>query len=208
MIWHRGRWGWLTWILAVWYLRRAHRASGRKRLDAAKRALNLLRSQDLRAGEHQVGRVALLKQTNRSSLAAEAAYLAQDLDTACIYAQRVLDIKSHLRNEGLRFGEVIGGSDCIAHHILGCIAIANGEVDKAEGHLLAATDTVGSPSLATFGPDLDLAQHLIDLGRTSAVTVYLEALKEIWTRGRPVIESWLQDLNGGKRPRLLNEPAD
>jgi hypothetical protein len=73
----------------------------------------------------------------------------------------------------------------------------------AEHFLLASariSDT--SPAQRTYGPDLGLAQDLLEVGRRQVVGQYLQACREFWSLGRELLDTWIRDLRDGATPTL------
>jgi hypothetical protein len=77
-----------------------------------------------------------------------------------------------------------------------------GDTDGAAQHLLAAGSTWGSPQLDAFGPDLNLANQLLDHGQTSTVVDYLRSCQQFWKLGQDRLEQWITQLQAGHRPIL------
>jgi hypothetical protein len=88
---------------------------------------------------------------------------------------------------------------------LGKVALARGEVDAAEHHLLEA-GAIHSPSPArrTMGPETELAARLLDEGRSKAVSAYLAGCRSFWYLGRAQIDVWLIDIRNGRTPDLFD----
>lgn len=90
--------------------------------------------------------------------------------------------------------------------VLGRIALANGDVDKAGLHLLAAGKTHGSPSLGSFGPDLTLAKDLLAGGQRDTVRQFIQSCKTFWHSGQEQLTSWTIALESGGDPRNDTRP--
>jgi hypothetical protein len=68
-----------------------------------------------------------------------------------------------------------------AHLIIGHVCLRRGDVDAAEHHLLAAARIDDpAPALCTFGPNMSLAQALLQHGRTDAVIEYFDLCSSFW----------------------------
>lgn len=67
-----------------------------------------------------------------------------------------------------------------AHLILGHVRLRRGDPDTAEHHLLTAARVEPDPSLRSFGPNMSLAQALLQHGRTGAVIDYLDLCSSLW----------------------------
>jgi hypothetical protein len=93
------------------------------------------------------------------------------------------------------------------HHgnlILGHVALRRGDVAGAREHLLKAADIEGSPQLDTFGPNMRLAQELLEVGETKAVLKYLEGCKKFWEMGSEHIDHWREQIRHDQIPNFGN----
>ena len=88
-----------------------------------------------------------------------------------------------------------------AHIVLGHVALRN-DLDTACAELSLAGRTPGSPQLNSFGPDLTLAQRILDCGRIGAVLDYLTECKRFWEMDRGDLDLWIGQIASGGRPRL------
>jgi tetratricopeptide (TPR) repeat protein len=86
-----------------------------------------------------------------------------------------------------------------AHLVLGRVAVAEGNIDEAKGHLLEAGKTPGSPQLDSFGPDMSLAKDLLEKGERDTVLAYFELCREFWDDGGR-LDRWRDDVKAGKAP--------
>lgn len=66
--------------------------------------------------------------------------------------------------------------------VLGRIALAGGDAEKAKAFLIEAGKCGGSPQLDSFGPDMTLANELLQRGETDAVVEYLELCGGFWKK--------------------------
>jgi hypothetical protein len=89
-----------------------------------------------------------------------------------------------------------------AHIVLGTVARLRGNLESACGELGLAGGTRGSPQLNSSGPDLELAQGLLDLGRPDAVLDYLTQCKRFWEMDRGALDQWISHISSGERPKL------
>ena len=87
-----------------------------------------------------------------------------------------------------------------AHIVLGLAALAGGEVERAEEHLRRSAEAPPSPQLRSFGPDVSLADALLDLGRVDAVLDYFNACRRFWESGHERLDDWASRLRRGERP--------
>jgi tetratricopeptide (TPR) repeat protein len=86
--------------------------------------------------------------------------------------------------------------------ILGRLALADGDVEKAKAYLLKAGATPGSPQLNSFGPDMTLAQELLRKGETEVVLEYFDLCAKFWEMGRDNLDEWTMAIENGKTPSL------
>ena len=87
-----------------------------------------------------------------------------------------------------------------ANIVLGEVALQVGNTDRAEDHLAAAAKVSSSPTLATTGPDLNLAKELLAKGERSPVRAYLVACEGFWTAGHDRLKRWVATLDAGGTP--------
>jgi hypothetical protein len=93
------------------------------------------------------------------------------------------------------------------NEILGLVALkSNGPaaIEQAKTCLAAAAKTPGSRELSTVGPDLELADQLLQLNQRQAVLDYLKECDFFWDAGRNRIADLITDINAGLTPRLVN----
>lgn len=128
---------------------------------------------------------------------ARAAVAADQLDAATAAAEAVLRDASQFERTW-----TYGNSVHWGHIVLGTVAGLRGDVESASRELGLAGRTRGSPQLNSFGPDLELAQCLLELGRTDAVLDYLAESKRFWEFRREAVDQWIREISAGKRPDL------
>jgi hypothetical protein len=95
------------------------------------------------------------------------------------------------------------GDEHEAHLIIGHVCLRRGDVDAAERHLLAAARIDDpTPALCSFGPNMSLAQELLQAGRTDAVIAYFDLCSSFWgpisSFGR--LKRWRTDVHEGRMP--------
>jgi hypothetical protein len=161
----------------------------RTHLQAAQAALD----QALSMASRGVGRSILLQDLAWNAVALE------EWENATTLAERVLGSAEACRGTW-QYGNAIHHG----HMVLGEVALARGELDRAEEELQAAGTTPGSPQLDTFGPRLGLAGALARLGRREAVIKYLESCRKFWTH-RPELPEWVAALQRGELPGFAIE---
>jgi hypothetical protein len=85
-----------------------------------------------------------------------------------------------------------------ANLVLGRLALANGDVERAKGHLLESATTSGSPFLNSGGPNMTLAKELLEAGERDAVAEFLRRCGGFWHA--PKREEWLSEIEAGRTP--------
>jgi hypothetical protein len=194
------------WSTGRFHYRRMQRLHGPDRAIEARQALNWLdlalskrkwRDREGPTSDH-VGYV--LK-----SYIAEAALHVGDTERAGALAGELLRAyePAHVTS-GPRFGELEGDVHFYAHQVLGQIALGRGDIEEAEGHLIASTEAGPSLSVRVNGPDLELAQGLLTEGSSRAVRDFLAACKDLWPAGGKRIEAWIDEIDRGQLPSLLS----
>ena len=130
-----------------------------------------------------------------------AAFGAGEYDKARQYANDLLR-----RNEESAVVDQAGGFpyDDERHHahlILGRLALRDGDAAGAEAHLLAMGRVSGSPNLDTFGPNMQLAQDLLKVGKRHAVLAYFDECAKFWTFDHGAkLKQWKAQVQKGEVP--------
>lgn len=88
------------------------------------------------------------------------------------------------------------------NRVLGLVSLKSGDIDRAAGYLLKAGKSTGSPQLNSFGPELDLANELLQLGKVDAVKSYLKDIKSFWEMDNGQVDAWLTEIEKGGKPQL------
>lgn len=88
------------------------------------------------------------------------------------------------------------------NRVLGLVSLKGGDIDAAADYLLKAGKSTGSPQLDTFGPELDLANQLLQLGKVDAVKSYLKDIKSFWEMNNGQVDTWLAEIEKGGKPQL------
>ena len=87
-----------------------------------------------------------------------------------------------------------------ANIVLGLVALREKNVQKAKEYLLRAGKAPSSPQMNNFGPNMMLADALLDIGEKKVVIKYLELVKKIWKNNNGRIDSWIASIKGGGKP--------
>jgi tetratricopeptide (TPR) repeat protein len=128
---------------------------------------------------------------------AEAARLAGEDRKASDYATEMLRLAGELPRDW-NYGNAIHDG----HRILGHVALNQGDTETAKAHLLSAGATPGSPQLNSFGPELTLAQALLDRGERDTVAEYLQNCSRFWQGRSKALNNWIAQIRAGESPRL------
>ena len=111
--------------------------------------------------------------------------------------------KKLANDNGTERAEIIHDSN----DVLGRIALRNGDVPQAKERLLKAADLPPGESFATNGPDMLLAQALLDRGERETVVQYLKKIDTSWSSGHFFLQRWIKDIRDGKSVKLSASPA-
>ena len=128
---------------------------------------------------------------------AKAAVVAGALDRAVEAATEALD-EAPVYEGTWQYGNTLHW----AHIVLGSVALLAGQTADASAMLIRAGRIPGSPQLDSFGPDLVLAQRLLDLGDRHAVETYLTDCQRFWTSDGGSLAAALAQIRAGHSPRL------
>jgi hypothetical protein len=81
---------------------------------------------------------------------------------------------------------------------LGRIALSQGNIPEARKYLLLAGMTAGSPY---YGPDMTLADELLQRGQSDAVLQYFDECQQFWIKSQTSkLEQWTKDVRVGIHP--------
>ncbi len=89
-----------------------------------------------------------------------------------------------------------------ANTLLGLVELQHDRIDKAADYLLHSARTPGSPQIKAFGPNMLLAERLLELGQRSAVVRYLEECRSIWMLSFGQLRKWRRQILSGHRPNF------
>ena len=142
---------------------------------------------------------------------AKAAMAAGDSELAAKYASELLEKNTDVSS--WNYGNVVYEGN----QILGLAALKKGDVAAAKKYLIAAGKTRGSPQLDSFGPEMTLAQALLEKGENECVLEFLDLVAKFWATPKPgdgkdsvtlhrqhaeQIEAWKAEIRAGRRPNL------
>ena len=130
---------------------------------------------------------------------AKAAYEANDMKKAKLYADELLAASSKPSNKNMEGTAV--------HHgnlILGRIALKQGKMENAKAFLIQAGRSSGGGTLSSFGPNMALAKELLEAGEKDAVIEYLQLCKSFWEMGqqRGTLDRWIETIRAGQIPKF------
>lgn len=120
------------------------------------------------------------------------------LDDAGMWAvhQNQLDEAAALGEELLREAEKYpkdwnyGNALHKGHLILGRVALRRNDVAEAKRRLIAAGQTPGSPQLDSFGPNMTLAEELLQRGEKQVVLDYFDLCAKFWKMDNGSLSAW------------------
>jgi tetratricopeptide (TPR) repeat protein len=95
---------------------------------------------------------------------------------------------------------IYGDGYYTAHTILGRLDLHAGRPEQAIQHLFESVKTPGSAVLASFGPDMSLANDLLDKGYKAPVIKFLNGCKRFWEYEEGKLDTWIKYINDGKKP--------
>jgi hypothetical protein len=127
----------------------------------------------------------------------KAAYASNDFAAATKLANEYLDLARTYRCNW-NYGNAIHD----ANRFLGLVALKNRNLDAAATYLLKAGRSTGSPQLNSFGPELDLANALLQEGQVEPVKSYLRDIKRFWEMDNGQVSVWLTSIEKGEKPEL------
>lgn len=140
--------------------------------------------------------------------AAPAAFRAGDMAKAAALANALLAEAPKFENDWNYCNAIHVG-----HLVLGRVALAAGDVKEAKRQLLKSaqgsgeadptTDVKqfkGSPQMISFGPDMRLAQELLEKGEKDTVLKYLDLCAKFWIKDLSKVDEWKAQVNKGEVP--------
>ena len=131
--------------------------------------------------------------------AAKESFVAGKMDDARRYAEELMALIAEKQADG-KGGENLGMEVHDANVVLGRIALREGRTDVAKKHLIAAGKSPGSPTLDSFGPNMTLAQDLLEKGERDTVLEYFMRCRKFWKLDHDKLAEWMQEVLNGKTP--------
>ncbi len=111
------------------------------------------------------------------------------------YADELLNMANSYQNDW-NYGNAIHD----ANIVLGMVSLHNNSIEEAKNFLIKAGKAPASPQLKTFGPNVILADALLERGEKKIVIDYFKLLKKIWTHDEGRLDSWISSIKGGGKP--------
>lgn len=131
---------------------------------------------------------------------AELSFAVGDFEKAASTALKLLKLASERADRRNDYGNAVHDGNCV----LGRIAFAKGDVSAAKEFLLNASRSLGSPSLNSYGPGMDLAQELLSCGERKVVLQYLWGCHRFWNGllSTPLVLFWSMAIILRFKPKL------
>ena len=89
-----------------------------------------------------------------------------------------------------------------ANVVLGRIAVRDGRIEDAKKYLLQAGNSPGSPQLAIFGPNMNLAKDLLAKAEGETVLQYFELCRKFWKADDGQLDEWKNEVKAGRIPKF------
>lgn len=171
------------------------RANGPVAPGHRKRSVELTTpSNRLRNLEQKIARLrGTARRADLTLSAAKAALEAGQLARAETYARGALEGADPKRRG--EYGNIVH----VANLVIGCAALARGDVAEARRRLLASAKTPGSTHLRTIGPNMALASELLERGERHVVLEYFRRCRRLWSDTRKLTE-WEGIVRKGQVP--------
>lgn len=129
---------------------------------------------------------------------ATAAFDAEDLDKATAYARELLALAQGIQKDRNYGNEVFYGN-----MITGRIALRRDKnVILAKSSLLISGQTIGSPELNSFGPNMSLANDLLTIGERETVLEFFALCRKFWKQRPEKLDEWTAMVKGGGIPNF------
>jgi len=128
---------------------------------------------------------------------APTAFSAGDLQKAKSYSIALLSMALDFRGNWN-----YGNATHIGNLVLGRVALASGDIESAKIYLLESGKTIGSPQLNSFGPNMSLAQALLEKGEQEVVLQYFKLCEVFWELRRDRLDTWAALVKRGEKPNF------
>ena len=154
-------------------------------------AFHRLTQGDLDAAENEAERFVALNHAAKNALASGRTAEARQLATELI-------LLAPKYQDEWNYGNAIQD----ANHVLGRIALDEGDIARAKECLLASANSKGSPQMNSFGPNMQLAKDLLAKGETEVVLEYFKRCGKFWTMGADRLAAWSEAVKAGQTPQF------
>ena len=128
---------------------------------------------------------------------AKAAFDAGELQKARAYATQLLD-QAPQHAKYWNYGNAIHDGNVV----LGRVALREGDLVAARKYLLAAGQAPATPTLSSFGPNMSLANDLLEKGDRETVLAYFELCGKFWRGGSRQLSEWTTAVRAGTIPQF------
>jgi hypothetical protein len=113
-----------------------------------------------------------------------AAFEASDYTKAETYANEVLALAPQYREDQRYDHRSYGDAIFYGNMVLGRVAMRRVyNLPKAKARLIASGQTPGSPTLNSFGPNMNLAKDLLEAGERDTVLQFFDECRAFWKMG-------------------------
>lgn len=126
---------------------------------------------------------------------AKAAFDAGATEKAAAYSHELLDAAGRYTTDW-NYGNAI----YYGNWVLGRIALQQDDAARAGEYLLRAGATPGSPQLNSFGPNMKLAQELLEKGQRAVVLRYFGLCVKFWKLDEGRLAAWTGTVKAGGVP--------
>jgi tetratricopeptide (TPR) repeat protein len=110
-----------------------------------------------------------------------AAFDASDYARAETYANELLALAPQYREDRRYDRRSYGDAIFYGNMVLGRVALRRDyNIQKAKAALLASGQTPGSPTLNSFGPNMNLAKDLLEAGERETVLQFFDQCRAFW----------------------------
>jgi hypothetical protein len=151
----------------------------------------------LRRAERELGAASASERVYHLGHAAKAAFDLGDFDKAARYTDELERLAASSPRDW-NYGNAIQDVNLIR----GRLALRAGKKDAAKAFLLAAGRSPGSPQMDSFGPNMSLANDLLQAGERDVVIEYFDLCRVFWRDGHPQLDQWTTDVRAGKTPQF------
>jgi len=127
--------------------------------------------------------------------AAKQSFEVGKIEDARKYATELLTLAQKFQNDW-NYGNAVQDGNLV----LGRIALHEGRMEEAKQYLLEAGKSPGSPQMDSFGPNMSLAQDLLEKGERETVLQYFELCRKFWKTDDGKLDQWSREVKSGKIP--------